>query len=68
MTRVITDLRTLRRAAGISASELSAHAAVGRSRLSMFERGLAEPTGPEADRIAKVLGVGIDAVSPRREA
>lgn len=50
------NLRTARFIRGITQIELQARSGVFQSRLSLFERGYAYPTGVEKQRIEAVLG------------
>jgi transcriptional regulator with XRE-family HTH domain len=53
------QIRSLRMAAGISASALAAHSGISRSMLSRVERGAASPSIEAMERIATALDVPI---------
>jgi transcriptional regulator with XRE-family HTH domain len=57
----LTQLRSKRIGAEISASMLAAKARVNRSRLSNLERGYAQPTEEELQRLTSALEQLIDA-------
>lgn len=58
-SRIGTQVRTLRLAAGTSAGKLAQSAGVSRSMLSRIEHGLATPSVETLDRIALGLGVPV---------
>ena len=55
------NLRRLRAERGISQEQLAADSGVDRAYLSGLERKLANPTVDLLDRLAKVIGVNLDA-------
>ena len=60
-TMIVKELRSKRVAAEIPATLLAAKARVNRSRLSNLERGYAQPTEEELERLAIALEQLIDA-------
>jgi transcriptional regulator with XRE-family HTH domain len=64
----LEELRSRRVAAEIPAMLLAAKARVNRSRLSNLERGYAQPTEAEMQRLARALEELIDAKAAIREA
>ncbi len=60
-TLVVNELRSKRVAPEIPAMLLAKRAGINRSRLSSLERGYAEPTGTELQRLADALEQLIEA-------
>jgi transcriptional regulator with XRE-family HTH domain len=55
-------IRQLRQAAGLTQAELAHRVGVQTSQVSRWERGTAEPSARHARRLARALGVAVEAL------
>ena len=57
---LLMNLKTARFFKGITQTELQSRSGVFQSRISLFEKGYAQPTTKERTRIDEALGITVD--------
>ena len=64
---MIANLKAIRKMCGMTQTELAAASGIHRITIAKYEAGKVDPTLESAKRLAKALGVTVDALTGKEE-